>query len=105
MSESYDKNSANLQAELYYIQEMNGGVRINLKPDDIKSILEKEGIPAGPNRDVLGLSYALAKDCIEKEEWQGAEYSLEIFYDLTEDEQTGKTLDAIRKMNIASNGN
>ena len=35
VSGHYDNTSANIQSELYYIQEMNGGERVNLTGDDI----------------------------------------------------------------------
>lgn len=97
VSGSYDNTAANYQSELYYIQEMNGGVRINLDHDEIKALLEKEGITLGPDQDILGLSFSLAKDCLDKKEMQGAEYFLTIFYDLTGDEETGELLEAVRK--------
>ena len=104
-SGTYDDASANLQSEMYFIQETNGGVRINLEPDEVMDILEKENIPIGPDQDVLGLSFALAKGCMDRKELNGAEYFLNIFYDLTGDEQTGKMLDTVRKTLAAGSGN
>ena len=98
VSGSYDNTSANLQSELYYIQEMNGGTRINLSSQDIKEILETEGISSTADQDILGLSYSIAKDAVEKKEWQGAEYFLEIFFGLTDDEETARILESIKKI-------
>lgn len=93
----YDNTSANIQSELYYIQEMNGGQRINLSDDDIVEIFEAEGISSLADRDVLGLANSLAVNCIENEQWQGAEYFLEIFYDLTDDNEAEKELARVRR--------
>lgn len=93
----YDNTSANIQSELYYIQEMNGGERINLSDDDIMDIFEAEGISSLAHRDVLGLANSLAVNCIENEQWQGAEYFLEIFYDLTNDDEAKKELARVRR--------
>jgi tetratricopeptide (TPR) repeat protein len=97
VSGHYDNTSANIQSELYYIQEMNGGERVNLTRDDIDEILETEGISPFADRDVLGLAGSLANNCVANEQWQAAEYFLEIFYDLTDDDEAEKELAKVRR--------
>jgi|GEM_PF-5722911 hypothetical protein len=97
VSGHYDNTSANIQSELYYIQEMNGGERVNLTGDDIDEILEAEGISPFADRDVLGLAGSLANNCVANEQWQAAEYFLEIFYDLTDDDEAEKELAKVRR--------
>ena len=97
VSGHYDRASANIQSELYYIQEMNGGKRIDLSGGDVDEILEAEGISPFADRDVLGLAGSLANNCIQNEQWQAAEYFLEIFYDLTDDDEAEKELARVRR--------
>ena len=97
VSGHYDSTSANIQSELYYIQEMNGGKRIDLSGGDVDEILEAEGISPFADRDVLGLAGSLANNCIQNEQWQAAEYFLEIFYDLTDDDEAEKELARVRR--------
>ena len=97
VSGHYDSTSANIQSELYYIQEMNGGKRIDLSGEDVDEILEAEGISPFADRDVLGLAGSLANNCIKNEQWQAAEYFLEIFYDLTDDDEAEKELARVRR--------
>lgn len=97
VSGHYDSASANIQSELYYIQEMNGGKRIDLSGEDVDEILAAEGISPFADRDVLGLAGSLANNCIQNEQWQAAEYFLEIFYDLTDDDEAAKELARVRR--------
>ena len=76
---------------------MNGGKRIDLSGGDVDEILEAEGISPFADRDVLGLAGSLANNCIQNEQWQAAEYFLEIFYDLTDDDEAEKELARVRR--------
>lgn len=64
---------------------------------DIDEILEAEGISPFADRDVLGLAGSLANNCVANEQWQAAEYFLEIFYDLTDDDEAEKELAKVRR--------
>lgn len=101
----YDDTSANLQSELYYIQEMNGGKRIDIEPTEGRALLEKEGISTRPDDDVLGLSFTLAKQCLDNKDWEAADYFLGIFNDLTHHEEMETLHESIKKNIAREKGN
>lgn len=85
LSLQYDNESKAAQSELYYINSATDGEIAEPSLDQVKEYSEKYGFPMGPDRDILGLSYAYGKHFLEENEPNAARYFLSITYDLTGD--------------------
>ncbi len=94
LSMLYEKDSKNVQAELYYINQVSGGID-DPSIDDIKAYAEKYGFPMGANEHVLGLAYECGKHFAETGETEGARYCFSVLYELTHDEDIKKIIDSI----------
>ena len=94
LSTRFDKESKQVQSELYYINQVSGGVK---EPsfDDIKVYSEKYGFPTGAHEDVLGLAYAYGKHFLEERKNEPARYFISILYELTQDDEIKKMLETI----------
>lgn len=94
LSTRFDKDSKQVQSELYYINQVSGGVK---EPsfDDIKVYSEKYGFPTGAHEDVLGLAYAYGKHFMEEGQNEPARYFISILYELTQDDDVKKMLETI----------
>ena len=94
MSQWFDKNSPNAQAELNYISSIAGNIE---KPsiEQIKQYSEKYGFPIGADKDIVQLAYAYG-DSLEKDgQKQGAKYFFSIMYELTQEESIKKRIDSL----------
>ena len=94
MSQWFEKNSQNAQAELNYISSIAGNIE---RPsiDQIKLYSEKYGFPIGADKDIVQLAYVYG-DSLEKDgQKQGAKYCFSIMYELTQEESIKKRIDSI----------
>ncbi len=92
----FDRGSEVAFSELLYIQEKSGEKIADLVDRDYtKKMCKKYGLPYGPEDAVLGLSYSYGNLFAEQGDIEGAIYCLQIFYDLTRDEEVGKKLEEL----------
>lgn len=99
LSCEYEK-SQTVSSELYYISQVAGNIETpSIK--DLEGYADKYDFPIGADKDVIGWSYAYGMHCAEKGQHEEARYFLEILYELTNDEEVRKIIDAIP----ASDGN
>ena len=83
LSLEYDKEAKAAQSELYYINNATNGEIPEPSIDQTREYSKKYGFPFGPDRDILGLSYAYGKHFLEENEPNAARYFLSIIYGLT----------------------
>lgn len=94
LSMRFEKDSKQVQSELYYINQVAGGIE-EPSYEDVKKYAEKYGFPMGADEDILGLAYAYGKHFVEQGENEPGRYFLSILYELTQDDEVKKMLDAI----------
>ena len=94
-SMDYEKDSVNAQSEMYYIQHQAGQPFAIPTLEDFRSYGEKYGFPLQPSDDVLGLTYSYGKHFANQGNADIAGYFLNIFYDLTQDEEVKALLDSL----------
>ena len=94
LSARFERESKQVQAELYYIDQVSGGVK-EPSYEDIKAYSEKYGFPMGAHEDILELAYAYGKHFIEEGQNEPARYFISILYELTQDDDVKKMLEAI----------
>lgn len=94
LSMLYEKDSKNVQSELYYINQVSGGID-EPSGEEIKAYSEKYGFPMGANEHVLGLAYNCGKHFAETGETEGARYCFGVLYELTHDEEIKEIIDTI----------
>ncbi|MDO4544957.1 MAG: hypothetical protein Q4C25_02265 [Bacillota bacterium] len=95
LSMQYDNGSKQPQSELYFI---NATTKAEIKApslEEVKKYAEKYGFPMGPNPEVAGLAFTYGEHCLKEGLSQGARYFLNIFYDLTNDEEIKEMLEKI----------
>lgn len=83
LSLEYDKEAKAAQSELYYINNATNGEIPEPSIEQAEEYSKKYGFPMGPDRDILGLSYAYGKHFLEENEPNAARYFLSIIYGLT----------------------
>ena len=94
LSTRFEKESKQVQSELYYINKITGGIQ-EPSYEDIKKYAEKYGFPTGADEDVLGLAYAYGMHFAEKGQNEPARYFTSILYELTQDDDVKTMLDSI----------
>lgn len=85
-----------VQSELYYISTKTGKV-FDPTVDDIKSAFEVNGIPFGPDRDVMGIAYTYGKHFYDEKAYNAAAYFLDIFAGFVNDDEVNKMLEFATK--------
>lgn len=97
MSLQFDRESTMAMSELYYIQRKAGKVIPPPTMEYVQKIADKYGFPAGADPDVIGMSYSYGKHFAESGDPAWARYCWQITYDLTDDEEIKKMMDALSK--------
>lgn len=97
VSGEYDKETTMSQSQLFYIQHVSGKPIPKFTHATICKLFEKEGIPTGPNNDVIGIAYSLGKLMADNGNNEGARYLFSIVYDLTESDEIKAMLDSLPK--------
>lgn len=80
------------RTELLYIQSKAGS---KIKPPTEKqfeAVSKKYGFPIGPDKDVVGLAFALGSHCFEDKVYDGARYYWMIVNDLVQDEDLAEMI-------------
>lgn len=95
MSDQFEKDAKQTQAELYYIQQVSGKT-FNPSMKEFEEYSKKYGFPIGADDDVVGLAYNYGKHFLEEKEYEGAKYCFGIAYELTNDESIKRILDTIQ---------
>lgn len=95
LSLNYESDNKNAMSELYYIDDLTKGQYKLPSEDEAEKIAEKYGFPMGVNPDVLGIAFALGKQCLEEGQVDGIRYFMSIVYDLTRDDEIKKILDSL----------
>ena len=96
LSLQFDGSSELAISELYYIQERSGkNIDQLIDHDYTQRICKKYGFPFGADKTVIGLAYSYGKHFIKEGDNEGARYCLQIFYDLTGDENVKKEIDEL----------
>lgn len=86
LSLEYDKDSTIAQSELFYIQDKAGGKLSRPTPEQFREYADQHELPLGASNDLIGLAYTYGKHFLDKKEFDGARYFLEIVYGLTSDD-------------------
>ena len=94
LSTRFEKDSKQVQSELYYINQVAGGIK-EPSYEVVEAYSEKYGFPTGANGDILGLAYTYGKHFMEDGQNEAARYCIGILYELTQDEDVKKMLDSI----------
>lgn len=94
LSARFDKESKQVQSELYYISQVAGDIK-NPSFNVIKKYAKKYGFPIGADDNVLVLAYAYGKHFLEKGKNELARYFMSILYELMQDDEVKKILDSI----------
>lgn len=94
LSTRFEKDSKQVQSELYYINQVAGGIK-EPSYEDVTSYSEQYGFPTGAHEDILGLAYAYGKHYLEDGQNEAARYFMSILYELTQDDDVKKLLDGI----------
>lgn len=96
LSLQFDKDSEVAFSEILYIQEKSGkDAKQFVDSEFAKKTCKKYGFPFGPDKNILGLAYSYGKHFIEKGNKEGAEYCLQIVYDLTNDKTIAKQIEEL----------
>lgn len=101
ISMQFDKNQSMAQSELYYIDAETKGSFEPLGQDEMCSFFAEKGIQVGADEDVLGIAYNYGKHFLDEKEYDGAEYFLNIVYDLTDDAQVKSMIDEAKQRRVA----
>ena len=94
LSLRYEKDSKQVQSELYYINQVSGGVK-EPSIEEIKMYAEKYGFPVKANDDIIGLAYTYGKHFSDDGKGKVAKYFFNIVYDLTNDHSIKELIDSI----------
>lgn len=87
-----------VQSELYYISTKTGKV-FDPTLEDIQSAFETNGIPFGPDGDVMGIAYTYGKHFFDEKEYNAAAYFLDIFAGFVNDDEVNQMLEvAVKNM-------
>ena len=89
LSMRWEPESKQAASELFYIEQKAEEEIHALRTDEIKALSETYEFPVGPDPRILSAAYQLGKHSLEHHE-PGAEYYLQIVYDLTKDEEVVK---------------
>lgn len=95
LSLQFEKDSKQVQSELYYINAKTDGKVKEPSMAEAKQYAEKYGFPIDPDNDILGLSFSYGKHFYQKKASEAARYFLGITYDLTDDEEIRKMIDSL----------
>lgn len=82
-------------SEMYYISQKSGKQFEHPDFEETKKVAEKYGIPIGAHEDVLGITYSLGKDAMEKDAKEAAKYFFNFFYQLTGNETVKELIDKL----------
>ena len=89
------EKSTMVQSELFYISQKTGKLSTPPSVEETQKILKNLEVPLGPNQDVLGIAYSMAKDAEEKQNYDIARFGYGILYELTEDDEIKAKLEAL----------
>ena len=95
MSMLFDDQSEAVERELRYISQITGREIKFYSSDDVHSTFLKKGIPLGADPQILELIASFAKWCLEQKYVSAAKSCLQIFYELTDDEEVKKIIDSL----------
>lgn len=97
VSKLYDCENQFADSQLYYIEHTAPDGYEVPTVELLKKYEEEYGLPRGADSDVIGLAHAYGHKVLEDGNLELAAYFLEIFYGLTEDEETSKLLIEIKE--------
>ncbi len=95
MSLQFDHQSKQAMSELFYIQQKTGKAIELPAQETINDLCQKYGFPSGADPDVLNFSYTYGKYFAEAGDTDGAKYCWRITYQLTNDEDILKMIEAL----------
>ncbi|KAB0575625.1 hypothetical protein EI53_02113 [Fusobacterium naviforme] len=95
LSMQFEKDSKQVQSELYYIHAKTDGKIAQPSMEDARKYAKQYGFPIGADNDVIGLSFSYGKHFFEEKNAPAARYFLEIAYGLTDDDDVKKMIDAL----------
>lgn len=95
LSLQFERESKQVQSELYYISSKTGGKLEQPSMEDAKKYAKKYGFPIGADDDVIGLSFSYGKHFYQENQPQAARYFLDITYGLTDDAEIKKMIDSL----------
>ncbi len=95
MSLQFERESKQVQSELYYINSKTGGTVKQPSMAEAKQYAEQYGFPIGADDDVIGLSFSYGKHFMQESIPEAARYFLDIAYGLTDDENVKKMIDKL----------
>jgi hypothetical protein len=95
LSLQFEKESKQVQSELYYISSKTGGKVKQPSMTEARQYAEKYGFPIGADDDILGLSLSYGKHFYQENAAEAAKYFLGIAYDLTDDDEIKKMIDSL----------
>ena len=94
ISTHYAADSKQAQSELWYIQQ-NAGENFSLPTlDELKQFSEQYKFPLTPNADIVGIALEFGRQTSRAGQKDLAKYFLDIAYDLTDNDNIKKILDA-----------
>lgn len=97
ISQNFSENNEDAMILLKEIYNVTEGKVMPPSMEKVRRLAEKEELPFGPDRDVVGLAFTYGKKYYEEGNYEPAKYFLQIGYDLTGDEDAGKVLEDIEK--------
>jgi len=92
-SMQFDNQSQMPQSQLFYIQQVSGKQIPQFSYDEVKKLLESNGIQPEVNPLILSIAYGLGKMTAEEGNVEAAQFFLSILYDLTHDEEIKEMMD------------
>ena len=96
MSHLFDNQSEKyVEQELNYISQTSGQKIKFYSPEEIQTAFTKKGIPLGVDPTVLQLIVSFGSWCLENKHISAAKACLQIFYDVTNDEEVKKIIDSL----------
>lgn len=95
LSLQFEKESRQVQSELYYINSKTGGKIKQPSMTEVRQYAEKYGFPLGADDDILGLSFSYGKYFYQEKKTEAAKYFFGITYDLTDDDEIKKIIDSL----------
>lgn len=100
LSLQFERESRQVQSELYYINHKTGGKMEQPSMEDVKKYAEKYGFPIGADDDVIGLSFSYGKHFFQENQPQAARYFLNITYGLTDDDEIRRMIDSLPEKSV-----
>ena len=94
LSLSYDRDNANAMSELYYISQHAGDIKISSR-EEIRQLADQYDFPVKADDQILAVAASLGNKELEKRNIPAAKFFLNIFYDLTRDEEVKKLIDRL----------